>query len=124
MNTAKSAVAVVQGLLILPALLFMGALVVRNLPLAQYDLAWNAQRIVMWYATRQWTLWTLLIILPLAVLVAGCVTLLSGWIGGLERPGAARQKLAAIGSQLLPIPARARNRRSDRQSGGWTSTRP
>jgi hypothetical protein len=76
-NTASPIVAVVQGLLISPAALFMGALVVRTLPPPQSDLVLNAERIVMWYAARQWTLWVLLIVLPLAVLVAGCHTLLS-----------------------------------------------
>jgi hypothetical protein len=54
MNTTKSNVAALQGALILPVAIFMGALVVRNLP--QHELAENAQRIVMWYAARQWTL--------------------------------------------------------------------
>ena len=75
MNTPKPAVAALQALLISPALLFMGALVARNLP--QQEVAGNAQRIVMWYAARQWTLWTLLIALPLAVLAVGGLTLLS-----------------------------------------------
>jgi hypothetical protein len=30
----------------------------------------------MWYAGRMWTLWVLLITLPLAVLVTGCLTFL------------------------------------------------
>lgn len=76
MITTKPAVAAVQGLLISPAVLFMGALTIRNLP-PQYELARNAQLIVMWYAARQWTLWTLLITLPLAALVAGGLALLS-----------------------------------------------
>jgi hypothetical protein len=96
MNTAKSAVAAVQALLMLPAGLFMGALVVRNLALPQSELARDAQRIVMWYSARQWTLWMLLIVLPLAVLVAGCLTLVSSGNDDLERPQAARQTLAAI----------------------------
>ncbi len=67
-----------QGLLIFPAALFMSALVVRNLPVPRYELARNAQRIVMpWYSARQWTLWILLIVLPLCVSIVGCLTLLS-----------------------------------------------
>jgi hypothetical protein len=93
MNTAKPAVAALQALLISPALLFMGALVVRNLP--QRELAANAQRIVMWYAARQWTLWTLLIALPLAVLLVGGLTLLSSRNGHVERPQAVRPTPAA-----------------------------
>jgi hypothetical protein len=100
MDTPKRAIAAAQGLLILPALLFMGALVARNLPLQQYPLARDAQRIVMWYAARQWTLWVLLIFLPLAVLVAGCLTLLSAGNGDVERTPAARQTLFSIRSQV------------------------
>ena len=98
MNTPRPAVATVQGLLISPAVLFMGALVVRNLPLR--ELARNAQRLVMWYAARQWTLWTLLIALPLAALVVGCLTLLSARNGDVARPQAARQTLAAVRSRV------------------------
>jgi hypothetical protein len=76
MRPLKPAVAAVQGLLLLPAVLFMGALIVRSLPLHD-ELTRNAQGIVMWYAGRLRTLWMLLIALPLAVLVAGCITLLS-----------------------------------------------
>ena len=93
MNTSKPAVAAVQGLLILPAALFMVAVVVRNLPLPQYELVLNAQRIVLWYSARQWTLWVLLIVMPLAVLVAGCLTLLSVGNGNTDLPQARRQTL-------------------------------
>ena len=72
MNTAKPAVAALQGLLLFPALLFMAALPARNLP--QHDLAQNAQSIVMWYAARQWTLWGLLIALPVAALAVGALS--------------------------------------------------
>lgn len=54
----------------------MGALIARSLPLHD-ELTRNCQGIVMWYAGRFWTLWMLLIALPLTVLVAGCITLLS-----------------------------------------------
>ena len=48
----------------------------RQLSPLQYEPAYTAQRIVMWYAGRMWTLWMLLITLPLAVLVTGCLTFL------------------------------------------------
>lgn len=95
MNITKAAVAALQGLLILPAVLFMGSLVVRNLPLPQYELARNAQRIVMWYSARQWTLWILLIVLPLSVLVTGCLMLLSPGNNDVERPPVATLFVAA-----------------------------
>jgi len=43
-----------------------------------------------------WTLWALLITLPLVVLVTGCVTLLRSWSNVPELPYRAQQGLAAI----------------------------
>lgn len=83
-----------QLLLIFPAVLFMGALVVRNLSPLQAEPARTAQQIVMWYAGRMWTLWVLLIALPLAVLVAGCMTLRRNWTGGAGLLQGAKQALA------------------------------
>jgi hypothetical protein len=87
MNTVRRAIATTELLLILPAALFMTALVVRMLQPLQNEPARTAERIIAWYAERQWTLWILLIALPLAVLVTGCATLIRG---------DARQTLAAI----------------------------
>ena len=74
----------------------MAALLVRELQPMQYEPARTAQRIVMWYAGRQWTLWVLLIALPFAVLVIGCTALLRIGNGNVERPHGAQQTLAAI----------------------------
>ena len=93
---AKRALAAAQLLLMFPAILFMGALVVRQLSPLQHEPAHTAHRIVMWYAGRMWTLWALLITLPLAVLVTGCVTLLRSWSNVPELPYPAQQGLAAI----------------------------
>jgi len=87
MQTAKRAIATMEILLILPATLFMTALLVRMLQPLQHEPARTAARIVQWYAERQWTLWILLIALPLAVLVVGCATLIGSDV---------RQTLAAI----------------------------
>jgi|ERR1700739_4242173 len=75
MNARQRSVAAAQLLLISPAILFMGALGVRSLQPLQKEPAHTAQQIVMWYAVRQWTLWVLLIALPLTVLLTGCITL-------------------------------------------------
>ncbi len=83
--------AVLDFVLLFPAALFMAALIVRNLPL--HEMATSAQRIVMWYAGRLWTLWVLLLALPLAVLMTGGVVLFRNWI---EMPNAARPRLALI----------------------------
>jgi len=86
--------AVLDLVLIFPAALFMAALVIRHLP--QHEMANGAQRIVMWYAGRLWTLWVLLLALPFMVLIAGCVALVRDRI---ETPSAARQRPAVIRAQ-------------------------
>jgi len=88
------ALAALQLALLSPAALFMTALVVRNLGPLQDEPAHSAQRIVMLYAGRVWTLWVLLLALPFAVLVTGCATLLRGWNGDAEPSNTARQSLA------------------------------
>lgn len=65
--------AVFGSVLISPAVLFMAALVIRNLQ--PQEIAAGAQRIVMWYAGRLWTLWALLLALPFMVLIGGCMAL-------------------------------------------------
>jgi hypothetical protein len=76
MNTVNRAIAATELVLVSPAALFMAALLVRTLQPIEDEPAHTAGRIVMWYAERQWTLWILLIALPLAVLVTGCATLM------------------------------------------------
>ena len=96
----RRAIAVAELLLIAPSALFMTALLVRNLQPQQHEPAHSAQRIVMWYAARSWTLWVLLMFLPLTVLVIGCATLLHSWHDDGELRHAARQTLAAIRAHL------------------------
>jgi hypothetical protein len=96
MSAIKRTVIVAQLLLIFPSILFMGALVVRELQPLQNEPAHAAQQLVMWYAARMWTLWVLLIALPIAVLVIGCVTLARNWRDRMKLPDAARQMLVAI----------------------------
>jgi hypothetical protein len=96
MRTTERLVAASQLLLIFPAVLFMGSLVVRNLSPLQNEPAHTAQQIVMWYAGRMWTLWALLIALPLGVLVTGCIMLERIWSKDVRLPQAAQPMLAAI----------------------------
>ncbi len=79
MGLVKRSVATTELLLILPAALFMTALFVRTLQPLQYEPARTAQQVVMWYAGRTWTLWVLLIAMPISVLAIGCATLSRGW---------------------------------------------
>jgi len=78
-------VAAFELVLLFPAALFMAALAVRNLNSVQYGLAHTAQQIVMWYAGRMWTLWVLLLAMPMTVLVTGCATLRHNWNPGLQQ---------------------------------------
>lgn len=78
-STANHALAIAHLLLISPALVFMGSLMLRNLQALQNEPAQTAQQIIMWYAGRMWTLWLLLLAIPLSVLVTGCLSLLRRW---------------------------------------------
>jgi len=64
-------VAACQVFLVVPALLFLVALLARGRQPIQTIVALDAQAIVTWYAARQWTLWLLLIALPAAALIIG-----------------------------------------------------
>ena len=103
MRRLTRVVAAMQLTLILPAALFMTAVLVAAGDAPQYDLARIAQRIVMWYSARMWTLWLLLLALPFAVLVTGCATLLRSWNHDVELPHAARQSLAMIPAPLATL---------------------
>jgi hypothetical protein len=96
MRATERLVAASQLLLLCPAVLFMGSLVVRSLPPLQNEPAHIAEQIVIWYAGRMWTLWALLIALPLGVFVTGCIMLARNWSKDVRRPEAAQQMLAAI----------------------------
>lgn len=103
MNTIRRTLAALELLLISPAALFMTALLVRSLQPRQYEPARTAQLIVTWYAVRPWTLWVLLVALPLAVLATGCATLLHSWNDDVELRQAGRETLAAIRAHVAPL---------------------
>ena len=97
METPKRIVAATELVLIFPASLFLAAVVARHLgPVAN-----PAQQVVTWYSDRMWTLWVLLIALPLAALLTGCVTLLPNWNGASGGGGTAKQVRLAIHAQSL-----------------------
>ncbi len=97
MDISKRLVAAVELVLIFPAALFLTAVVARQLQPMQYA----AQQVVTWYSGRLWTLWILLIILPLAALFIGCVTLLAGANARLEASLADKQSSGLI---RAPVP--------------------
>jgi len=92
----KRALAAAQILLMFPPILSMAALLVRRLSLLHHLPPYTAQRIAMLYSSWLWTLWVLLIALPFAVLVTGCVTFLRSWSLDPGLPQRLRQGLAAI----------------------------
>ncbi|HEY6345937.1 MAG TPA: hypothetical protein VIY49_31000 [Bryobacteraceae bacterium] len=75
MRTTITRAAVMQLVMLFPATLFLSSVLVAKGDPPQYDLALFAQHIVTWYSTRGWTLFVLLLGLPFAVLVTGCITL-------------------------------------------------
>jgi len=77
MNAIRRTLATLEVVLILPASLFMAALLVRSVQPQQFEPAHTAQLIVDWYAARTHVgLWLFLMALPLAALTIGCITLL------------------------------------------------
>ena len=103
MNKLTHSAAILQLLLILPAGLFMTALVVRGWLPVQSEPALSAQRIVLWYAGRTWTLWLLLLALPLAGLLTGCAGLLGSWLVGSGARQAARRLLSVLHMSPLEL---------------------
>jgi hypothetical protein len=89
-------IAAIEAALLFPALLFMGALVVRELQPLQHEPAHSAHQLVMWYAGRIWTLWILLLALPLTALVIGSATLLRSWNHKIALAQNLRQSLAGM----------------------------
>jgi ABC-type Fe3+ transport system permease subunit len=96
----RAAAAAVLLLLVAPGALFMTALVVRELQPQVHEPAHSAQRIVMWYAARPWTLWVLLRALPLAALIIGGAALTRVWRDDADLRGAAGRTAAAIRAHL------------------------
>ncbi len=75
MASRKRLVPIIQSILIIPAAVFMLALISRSLG------ATGAARVVDWYSGRLWTLWLLLSLFPFAVFVIGFFSLWSEWRG-------------------------------------------
>jgi hypothetical protein len=97
------AVAAMQLALIVPAALFLAAVLVGAGDTPQYELAHAARQLVGWYAGRTWTLWLLLLALPFAVVISGATTLLWTWNYDAELPPLVRQSLANIPAPLATL---------------------
>jgi hypothetical protein len=96
-------IAVMELVLIFPSVLFMSALVLRHLQPLQYEPARSAQQLVMWYAGRMWTLWFLLLGLPLIVLVSGCAELLRSYNRDIFLPLTSQKSLAMVRAHLSSL---------------------
>lgn len=78
--------------LILPATIFLLAVVLQKLGSASSQPALAAHQFVSLYAGRAWTLWLLLLTLPfLTMLIGGVIIMLPSYI--LEMPGKARYSI-------------------------------
>jgi len=93
--------ATVQLLLVVPAVLFLGAALVGMGKPPQYDLAEFAHRVVAWYVARSWTLPLLLIALPFAAGLTGVATLGRNWNGDQRCVGP--QSLSTIPAPLATL---------------------
>jgi hypothetical protein len=96
-------IAAIQLVLVIPAALFMTAVLVNAGDSPKYDLARLAQRIVIWYSGRMWTLWLLLLALPCVVLIAGCATLLGTWKRDVEVLYSSGRSLTTIQAPLATL---------------------
>jgi len=94
----KRAIAATEIVLILPAAVFMAAILVRNVTPLPNEPAATAQRVVMWYAhlPPQVGLWGFLSLMPLAVVGLGGLAILSSWQTDEALRSAARDVARAV----------------------------
>jgi hypothetical protein len=81
MELSNDVVAAWAAVLVGPALLFVAALFLRQVPPSGSGPARTADRIVKWYAAHpQLALWVLLLLLPFTAFVLGSTTLMQTWV--------------------------------------------
>jgi hypothetical protein len=105
MDASRRVIAVTELLLIFPATLFLTSVAARNLRPLQYEPTHTAQQIVSWYTRLPVPvgLWGLLVALPVAALLIGCMTLLADSNEGAGDDRASSRPPAALGT---PWPTR------------------
>ena len=80
MSLTNDVIAIWALALICPAVLFIGALFLRQVPPPGSEPARTAERIVRWYAAHpQLALWVFLLLLPLSAFMLGSAALLRTW---------------------------------------------
>ncbi|HWW00556.1 MAG TPA: hypothetical protein VNZ64_12730 [Candidatus Acidoferrum sp.] len=100
----KRAIATLELLLVLPAVLFMTSLFVRDIQPPQYEPAHTALRLVEWFSARPFLgLDVFLIALPFAAFVIGCAIVLRNWRQDAELRRAALETLASVRSHLATL---------------------
>lgn len=96
-RVGKTTVAAMELVLVVPALIFFTAIFLRNFFPTDDN---GAQQIVLWYAGRTWTLWILLVGLPMATLTLGVGTVLNGWGNDASLREDTSRALAALRAHL------------------------
>jgi hypothetical protein len=80
MSLTNDVIAACAFALVGPAVLFVAALFLRQVPSPESQPARAADRIVRWYAAHpQFALWVLLFLLPIATFLLGSAALLRTW---------------------------------------------
>ena len=80
MSLTNDVIAAWAFALVGPAVLFVAALLVRQVPPRESQPARIADRIVKWYAAHpQFALWVLLLLLPMSTFLLGSTTLMRTW---------------------------------------------
>ena len=80
MSLTNDVIAAWAFALVGPAVLFVAALLVRQVPRPESQPARIADRIVKWYAAHpQFALWVLLLLLPMSTFLLGSTTLMRTW---------------------------------------------
>jgi hypothetical protein len=104
MKTLRRTIAILELLLIFPAVLFMTALFVRNLQPQQYEPARSAQRIVDWFSARTGLgLYVCLMMLPLIALVIGVASVVRTWRRDAEFREASLRILATVRTHVASL---------------------
>jgi hypothetical protein len=97
MSLTNDVIAICAFALVGPAVLFVTALFLRQVPPPESEPARTAERIVRWYAAHpQLALWVLLFLLPLSAFILGTAGLLRTWGENPRLQDYAWRALAAI----------------------------
>ena len=97
MALTNDVVAVWTLALVAPGVLFVMALLLRQVPPPESQPARTAEEIVRWYAAHpQFSLWVLLLFLPISAFILGSVALLRTWGDNPQLQAFTWRALAAI----------------------------